>query len=404
MIQENSAKRNLVMSTEPTSAEEFDFVHTAPGMIGGRYLRRFWQPVYLSRDLARGKAVPIQVMSEQFTLYRGESGRPYVTVHRCPHRGTQLSTGSVRGEQLSCRYHGWTFDSTGQCIAQPAEPQPFCSKVKIAMCPAREAIGLIFAYFGEGAPPPFPEWPKLGQFLHRHRIDCNYFQSAENIIDDVHVHFSHRHSELLRRSRRAAIPRVSAYETSFGLTQRLQHAGSTELNHFIMPNMCYLQFDYRKRTTVSVLFAYVPIDDTHHNHYMSSTVATSLPKVVEKLISLSAWIDARRSADKDDWFSRKTREVLSGKSTFDRITNPRLQDTVTCVGQGAIADRSCERLGRSDAAVILLRKIWQRELRLMAEGKPLTQFTFPRFVEGSVEVAGLELSEYADAPSDSPRR
>src|SRR5262249_44026028 len=289
-----------------------------------------------------------------------------------------------------------------QCTAQPAEPQPFCHKVKIATYPAREAIGIVFAYLGEGAAPPFPAWPKLGQFLHRHRIDCNYFQSAENILDDVHVHFSHRHSELLRRSRRAAIPKVSAYETPFGLTQQLQHARATELNHFIMPNMCYLQFDYRKRTTVSALFAYVPIDDTHHNHYMSIAAKASSPKIINKLIGFVAWVDARRpGVDKDRWFSKKTLEVLSGKSTFARITNPRLQDTVICVGQGAIADRSAERLGTSDAAVILLRKIWKRELRLMAEAKPLTQFTFPQFAEVSGEVVGIDVAENPGALSDS---
>ena len=389
------------MSTATTYRELIDFVNTGPGTIGGRYLRRFWQPIYLSRDLAKGKAVPIRVMSEGFTLYRGESGQAYVTVHRCPHRGTQLSTGLVRGEQLSCRYHGWTFDSTGQCTAQPAEPQPFCSKVKVATYPVREAIGLIFAYFGESAPPPFPQWPKLGRFLHRHRIDCNYFQSAENIMDDVHVHFSHRNSELLRRSRRSAIHEVSAHETPFGLTQRLRHGGSTEFNHFIMPNMCYLQFDHRKRATVSALFAYVPIDDTHHYHYMSIAVTTSFPAILNKLVfGLAGWIDARRRSDRDEWFSRKTLEVLSGGSTFDRITNPRLQDTVICVGQGAIADRSADRLGRSDAAVILLRKIWNRELRLLAENKPLTRFSFPQFVEVSGEVAGMDLAEHPDAPSD----
>src|SRR5215471_15969556 len=394
-----------MMNTAERDAQEIDFVYTGPGTVGGRYLRRVWQPIYLSRDLAKGKSVPIRVMSEEFTLYRGESGRPYITVHRCPHRGTQLSTGRVQGEQLSCRYHGWTFDPTGQCTAQPAEPHPFCSKVKIATYPAREAIGLIFAYLGDGAAPRFPEWPKLGQFLHRHRIDCNYFQSAENIIDDVHVHFSHRNSEVLRRSRRAAIPKVSAYETPFGLTQQLQHARSTELNHFIMPNLCYLQFDYRKRTTVSTLFAYVPIDDTHHNHYMSTTAAISSPKFINKLISfaawIAAWIDARRGAHKDQWFSKKASEVLSGASTFERITNPRLQDTVICVGQGAVADRSVERLGTSDAAVILLRKIWKRELRLLAEGRPLTQFTFPTFVESTGEVAGLDLAGHVDADADA---
>jgi len=119
------------------------------------------------------------------------------------------------------------------------------------------------------------------------------------------------------------------------------------------------------------------------------------------LIGVAAWFDARRSSDNDEWFSRKTLAVLSGKSTFERIANPRLQDTVICVGQGAIADRSADRLGRSDAAVILLRRIWQRELRLLAAGNPLTQFAFPQFVESSGEVAGLDLTEQEDAQSYS---
>jgi 5,5'-dehydrodivanillate O-demethylase oxygenase subunit len=398
------------MSTKSTDAQEIDFVRTGPGTMGGCYLRRFWQPIYLSHDLAKGRAVPIRIMGDEFTLYRGKSGRPYVTQHRCPHRGEQLSNGWVRGEELSCRYHGWTFDPTGQCTAQPAEPQPFCSKVKVATYPAREAIGWIFAYLGEGAPPPFPEWPKLGQFPHRHRMDCNYFQSAENIVDDVHLHFSHRKSPL-RHSRRAGIPRVFAHETPFGLTQENRYARSTELNHFIMPNMCYLQFDYFNLYTLSTLFAYVPIDDTHHNHFMSTAVeATWLPKALSKLIfgsPIVRWFYALRSGSRDERFSKKSREALSGRRTFDRVTNgqPRFQDTLICVGQGEIANRSAgsaERLGRSDAAVILLRKIWKRELRLLAEGKPLTQFTFPQFIEASGEIAGLELVKHID-PLSAPQ-
>src|SRR6185295_10617628 len=113
----------------------------------------------------------------------------------------------------------------------------------------------------------------------------------------------------------------------------------------------------------------------------SMAMTTPLPNAIDKLIfGFGAWLHGRRSSSKDDWFSRKTQEALSGKLPFDRIKHPRLQDTVMCAGQGTIADRSADRLGRSDAAVILLRKIWRRELRLLAEGKTLTPFTFPRFV------------------------
>ena len=48
-----------------------------------------------------------------------------------------------------------------------------------------------------------------------------------------------------------------------------------------------------------------------------------------------------------------------------------IQDNASQVGQGLIADRTNERLGRSDAGVILLRQVWARELRAFAQGQPL---------------------------------
>jgi len=55
----------------------------------------------------------------------------------------------------------------------------------------------------------------------------------------------------------------------------------------------------------------------------------------------------------------------------------RLQDDVAQVGQGWIAERSRERLGRSDMGVLFLRRIWLRELRALAEGWPLKRWSRP---------------------------
>ncbi|HEY3116170.1 MAG TPA: Rieske 2Fe-2S domain-containing protein, partial [Chloroflexota bacterium] len=101
-----------------------ELVRTGPGTLAGRYLRGFWQPVAVAADLPIGRAKPIRVMSEDFTLYRGESGQPHVLAFRCAHRGTQLSTGWVEGDSLRCFYHGWRYDPDGQCVEQPAEPEP----------------------------------------------------------------------------------------------------------------------------------------------------------------------------------------------------------------------------------------------------------------------------------------
>ena len=63
-----------------------------------------------------------------------------------------------------------------------------------------------------------------------------------------------------------------------------------------------------------------------------------------------------------------------------------VQDYVAQVGQGAIADRAHERLGRSDVGVILLRQIWARELQALAEGRPLKQWVCPEQLSATTGV------------------
>ena len=48
-----------------------------------------------------------------------------------------------------------------------------------------------------------------------------------------------------------------------------------------------------------------------------------------------------------------------------------IQDYATQVGQGPLELRKKEQLGRSDRALILIRKIWERELQALEAAKPL---------------------------------
>src|SRR5262249_50711859 len=130
-----------------------------PGTVAGRYLRQFWQPIFRSSDIDKGKAKPIRVMNERFTLYRGRSGKTYLIGPRCPHRGAQLSVGWVEGEAIRCMYHGWMFGGDGRCVEQPAEHDNFKDKVTLPAYPTEEYLGLVFAYLGEGEPPLLPRYP-----------------------------------------------------------------------------------------------------------------------------------------------------------------------------------------------------------------------------------------------------
>ena len=104
-----------------------DVVHTGPGTLAGRFLRRFWQPIYRAEDLPAGRAKPIKIMGEELTLYRGDSEAPHLLAFRCAHRGTQLSTGWVEGDDLRCFYHGWRYDPDGRCLERPLSRSPSVS-------------------------------------------------------------------------------------------------------------------------------------------------------------------------------------------------------------------------------------------------------------------------------------
>src|SRR4051812_47838118 len=117
-------------TAESSMTGTMDFVHTGPGTLAGRYLRRFWQPVYVADALPPSVAMPIRIMSEDFTIYRGESGTPHVVADRCAHRGTLLSLGWVEEDCIRCLYHGWKYDGGGQCVEQPGEGPGFADRVR----------------------------------------------------------------------------------------------------------------------------------------------------------------------------------------------------------------------------------------------------------------------------------
>ena len=44
----------------------------------------------------------------------------FAWVDRCPHAGAPLRIGKLRGEELTCAWHGWTFNLlTGHAVPDP---------------------------------------------------------------------------------------------------------------------------------------------------------------------------------------------------------------------------------------------------------------------------------------------
>jgi nitrite reductase/ring-hydroxylating ferredoxin subunit len=89
--------------------------------------------------------MPASLHGVDLAVWRSASGRLSAWKDRCPHRGMRLSHGFVRGETLSCIYHGWVYGTDGGCNRIPAHPDlvpPAAIKAETFAC--METHGVIW--------------------------------------------------------------------------------------------------------------------------------------------------------------------------------------------------------------------------------------------------------------------
>ena len=374
----------MVAADEIFTLRDHIYVQTAPGTIGGQYLRQFWQPVYHSVDLERSRPTPLRIMSQDFTLYRGESGATVLIDPKCPHRAAQMSIGRIEDDAIRCFYHGWKFGADGTCREQPAEGSSFARKIALGTYPTREYLGLIFAYFGDGEPPEFPRYPEFERFSGFVEIDsysraCNYFQNLENALDMSHVAFVHADNSASFSGIGDGV-NLEAAESPWGITYTyVRPDGEKRVQQFGMPNIFYmtaLPTDPEIGWQESV-FWWVPIDDEKHMQF-------SIHRVPANGAAAEA-IHARRQQRRSD-IDRPHQDVcaaiLAGELSLadvdqKRVDLVRLQDDLAQIGQGIVADRSTERLGRGDVGVVAIRKLWHRELTALHTDRAQTGWHRP---------------------------
>lgn len=362
-----------------TRAERLKLLsETGPDTLMGKLLRRFWQPVAISERLPACTAQSLRVMSEDLTLYRGESGKPYLIGGRCAHRCTVLHTGWIEGDELRCMYHGWKYDGRGQCIETPAEKRPRPELVKIAGYPLHEYAGLIFAYMGEGAPPAF-ELPRkevledsaYRTFIEHHVWDCNWFQQIENSLDAAHVSFAHVWGRMSRFGEEisTAIPDLAYSETPAGIRQvATRSKTNVRVSDWTFPNNNHIVSPGPDKSDpwFHICVWAVPVDDHHTMRFMVNAVPASAAEMIELLIG-------RRGFDPAHHYDELFRHhQVPDVGNLQLIA---LQDYVAIRGQGVVVDRTKERLGVSDAGVTFLRRLFWRELDAIRAGQPTKAWT-----------------------------
>jgi phenylpropionate dioxygenase-like ring-hydroxylating dioxygenase large terminal subunit len=334
----------------------------------GELMRRFWQPVCLSADLAE-LAKPVRILGEDLIAFRDGQGRAGLLFFRCSHRGASLEYGRVEERGIRCCYHGWLYDVQGSVLEMPLEPSgnPFLKQIQHPCYPVREFGGLVFAYMGplENIPefPLYDVWQKDGGSLKARvgprvggPVNCNWLQAEENLMDALHTFWLHTlHSGPQFPSQAYGVnPHELRYEETdlgmrFVLTRTLENGKWWELIwEMIMPLNVHLVYsDEPKTERVHAVTYCVPVDDTH------------------QLGASIRWIP------EDGLDQVSGREKLSPAGRQDRsyeYTQRHPDDKEAVESQGPIALHGLEHLVSSDRGVVMFRSMLRKAIAAVRAG------------------------------------
>src|SRR5580698_9873548 len=182
------------------SAEDNELLtRVGPGTPMGELMRRFWIPALMSKELeADGEPIRLMLLGEKLIGFRDTNGKVGIMDHECPHRLASLFYGRNEEGGIRCIYHGWKFDTEGNCLDMANVPphQDFKANVKAKAYKTIERNGVIWTFMGEGEAPGLPEFPVCMHspdeiVMNRQPSDCNWLQVIEGDQDTSHAGFLH---------------------------------------------------------------------------------------------------------------------------------------------------------------------------------------------------------------------
>ncbi len=160
-----------------------------------RALRKYWHPVAYSSDVL-SEPVGAELLGEPLVLARLD-GELRAMHARCPHKGTNLALGRVVNGTIECPYHGWRFDSRGQCTRVPAREELTDSiRASVESYHVTEQGGLVWVALENPLLPP-PAFNELNDPSYRVLQGKPYDwgtsspRRLENFVDFAHFSFVH---------------------------------------------------------------------------------------------------------------------------------------------------------------------------------------------------------------------
>ena len=347
-----------------TSDENRTLTQVGAGTPMGGLLRRYWHPVAAVAELEDNPVKPVRLLGEDLALYRDRSGTFGLIDRHCAHRRADLASGSVEARGLRCHYHGWCYDHTGRCIEQPyedaADPAArYRERIRLKAYKVEALAGLLWAYLGPEPAPLVPNWepftwPNGFVQVVFSEVPCNWFQAQENSADPVHFEWLHDNWGARRRGEGGPYAprhlRLEFEEFEYGIVYKRIREGQGETHPLwtvgrvcLWPNALFTgnHFEWR-----------VPVDDTNTLSvgWFFSRVPAELEPYVQKRIPY--WVSPVKDAQTGRWIT----------------THLMNQDFLAWAGQGVVADRGREHLGRSDRGIVMMRRRFLADLERIATG------------------------------------
>lgn len=162
------------------------------------YPYKCWWVAALSDQVGR-ELLGRWLLDTPVLLYRTEDGRAVAIENRCPHRSAPLSLGCLKGDNVQCGYHGFTFAPDGKCVHAPPIKAPLPA-ANVRSFSVVEHPPFVWIYLGDpdqidAVPPPQPlEWqddPSFAYVTGHMEIKANYMLLKENVLDLTHFGYVH---------------------------------------------------------------------------------------------------------------------------------------------------------------------------------------------------------------------
>jgi len=368
----------------------------------GQLMRRHWQPICLIEEVSEPDGAPVRarMFGEDLVVFRDSDGHVGILGEYCPHRGASLFFGRNEECGLRCLYHGWKMDVGGNVVEMVSEPaeSTMAQKVKHKSYPAQEWGGMVWTYMGpretmpEFRPPAFAPTKDTRVSIAKAILPCNWAQILEGAIDSAHSSSLHSSDmvparvagaeatdkEWLRPSTDKA-PRLQVERTGYGfryaaIRRPIQNAATTEYVRstvFVAPATALIP----PNNKYNVANINVPRDDTSTAFYF---IAWGHPHNTPDTEAWRKFLGQRVGVDLDNryqplrgiqnnfWQDRNAMKA----GNFTGITGFPNQDIAMWLTMGPIADRTLDRLGASDLAVVEFRKQMVEAVREFMAGKP----------------------------------